>query len=79
MEVIVTDEFLAWYQDPDLDEQVHDAARAIIVLLEQEGVTLKVPTRARSTAVSTAAASCESRPGGARLGSPTTSTPTVTP
>ncbi len=43
MEVIVTDEFLAWYQDPDLDEQIHDAARAIIVLLEQEGVTLKFP------------------------------------
>jgi hypothetical protein len=43
MEVIVTDEFLAWYHDPDLDEQIHDAARAIIVLLEQEGVTLKFP------------------------------------
>ena len=43
MEVIVTDEFLAWYQDHDLEEQIHDAARAIIVLLEQEGVTLKFP------------------------------------
>lgn len=34
MEVIVTDEFLAWYQDPDLDQQIHDAARAIVALLE---------------------------------------------
>ena len=43
MEVIVTDEFLAWYQDPDLDQQTHDAARAIVALLEQEGVTLRFP------------------------------------
>lgn len=43
MEVIVTDEFLAWYQDPALEEQVHDAARAIVTLLEQEGIALKFP------------------------------------
>lgn len=43
MEVIVTDEFQAWYQDPALDEKVQDAARDIVNLLEQEGLNLKFP------------------------------------
>ncbi|HVV48593.1 MAG TPA: type II toxin-antitoxin system RelE/ParE family toxin [Polyangia bacterium] len=43
MEVIVTDEFLIWYENDDLDEQVHDAAYEIVELLASEGIALKFP------------------------------------
>lgn len=43
MEVIATDEFAAWYDDPALDEKVRDAVYEIVELLAQEGVTLKFP------------------------------------
>jgi hypothetical protein len=43
MEVIATDEFRAWYEDDELDGQIHDAVYEIVELLANEGVGLKFP------------------------------------
>ena len=44
VEVIATDEFVAWWSDPEqVDEQCKKAIYAAVELLEREGVALRFP------------------------------------